>query len=396
MSNFFNSIGIADMEKVHSAVIGWMFSDKCEAFGNSGKRVKSKLLCDLFGVPKVEFNTITVYIEAFNIDILIETIDSTGNTGCWVIENKIKSNQHSNQLDKYVDIIEGKGEKQKTSKYNSSEKHYCFLTLIKEAPKGKHSDKWCNAQYQRFSELIANALNVKTNSNFSHFDRLSLNEYYKCIKEISDSLDDFISAPSKYEFVFTEGNKKKSDKDNTYLSKIEKKYKSTGRFIAENGLETIFQKCYLGKLAKDLKFPFQIAETRGNAMLNVDVTDKVTWGKVGKTYPNVKLHAGIEFQKGTFKIQIHDMYNKAGNSAAKEKFNSQWEKAFNNADPSKTTNPSKKNGRYYVSMSISSKKDWWKGSSCMDLNKIIEKCINDLQKVVDSHPKEEALGEKKF
>ena len=75
MSNFFNSIGIADMEKVHSAVIGWMFSDKCEAFGNSGKRVKSKLLCDLFGVPEVEFNTITVYIEAFNIDILIETID---------------------------------------------------------------------------------------------------------------------------------------------------------------------------------------------------------------------------------------------------------------------------------------------------------------------------------
>ena len=30
MSNFFNAIGVADMEKVHSAVIGWMLSDKCE------------------------------------------------------------------------------------------------------------------------------------------------------------------------------------------------------------------------------------------------------------------------------------------------------------------------------------------------------------------------------
>ncbi len=27
--SFFDRIGIADMEKVHSAVIGWIFSDEC-------------------------------------------------------------------------------------------------------------------------------------------------------------------------------------------------------------------------------------------------------------------------------------------------------------------------------------------------------------------------------
>ncbi len=43
--NFFNAIGVADMEKVHSAVIGWILSDKCEAFGIDKK---SELLCQLF------------------------------------------------------------------------------------------------------------------------------------------------------------------------------------------------------------------------------------------------------------------------------------------------------------------------------------------------------------
>lgn len=105
MSNFFNAIGVADMEKVHSAVIGWMLSDKCNAFDI---KEKSTLLCNLFQENVCVFKTIIVQVEVYNIDILIETEDNLGNKECWVIENKIKSNQHSNQLDKYVDVINGK------------------------------------------------------------------------------------------------------------------------------------------------------------------------------------------------------------------------------------------------------------------------------------------------
>lgn len=40
--SFFDKIGVADMEKVHSAVIGWMFSNDCCALN---KQQKSELLC---------------------------------------------------------------------------------------------------------------------------------------------------------------------------------------------------------------------------------------------------------------------------------------------------------------------------------------------------------------
>lgn len=49
MHNFFDAIGVADMEKVHSAVIGWMLSDKCLAFSIE---TRSKLLQDIFEVKE--------------------------------------------------------------------------------------------------------------------------------------------------------------------------------------------------------------------------------------------------------------------------------------------------------------------------------------------------------
>ena len=45
--SFFDRIGVADMEKVHSAVIGWIFSDDCNALTN---QQKSDLLSCLFQV----------------------------------------------------------------------------------------------------------------------------------------------------------------------------------------------------------------------------------------------------------------------------------------------------------------------------------------------------------
>ena len=53
-SNFFDAIGVADMEKVHSAVIGWMLSDNCTAFGEveNGRKIRSALLQKIFGISE--------------------------------------------------------------------------------------------------------------------------------------------------------------------------------------------------------------------------------------------------------------------------------------------------------------------------------------------------------
>ena len=131
--SFFDKIGIADMEKVHSAVIGWLFSDECCALN---KQQKSELLCSLFNVRPVQsFNSFEVKVEYHDIDILIITDNNT----CWVIENKVKSSQHSNQLDKYYDIIKGNPvkigrENQSIQDYMHLKAYYCFLTLVGEKP----------------------------------------------------------------------------------------------------------------------------------------------------------------------------------------------------------------------------------------------------------------------
>ena len=154
-------------------------------------------------------------------------------------------------------------------------------------------------------------------------------------------------------------------------------------YIAECGLETIFQKCYMGIIAKGIKYPYEIKDTHGNAMLNIDVTNSINWSKVKSKYPNNQLNAGIEFQNGTLKIQIHDMDNKIGNKAD---FNSYWATAFSKAlNASKSSikiNPSKKDSRYYVSRTVMKSMIWWNGS--INWGTTIQECIGELQKAVNN------------
>ncbi len=261
MSNFFNAIGVADMEKIHSAVIGWMLSDKCKALD---PKAKSALLCNLFKENIRIFKNIVVQVEVYNIDVLIETEDNQGNKECWVIENKIKSNQHSNQLDKYVEIIKGNalttGKKPITTNYKNIPAHYCFLTLIPESPRGNHAKVWKNLQYKDFLNLLDNAL--KNGNN--HVDAYLLTEYASCLSEMTSALNDFLKQPKAYPYVFTDGSKKKTQKNMVAIGKSNGKFAS---YIAECGLETIFQKCLLSHLFNNLPIHANFKDWRDNLVI---------------------------------------------------------------------------------------------------------------------------------
>lgn len=272
--SFFDSIGVADMEKVHSAVIGWIFSDECKALTN---QQKSELLCSLFHVkPSQTFNLFVVEVEHHDIDVLIITDNNT----CWVIENKIKSSQHSNQLDKYYDIINGKpvkiGRKIHTIQdYMQLKSHYCFLTLVGENPKCTNN-VWKNSTYLSFSQALEKALENGNRNN----DYIILNEYLSCITNLATALDEFINDHQRHKYVFDgDTNKKKRD----------------GNYIADNGLETIFQKCFLSHIIGKTKnySGFDISETHGIALAE------------NKKVLNIKgYELGIQFQNGSFKAQM--------------------------------------------------------------------------------------------
>lgn len=272
--SFFDKIGVADMEKVHSAVIGWMFSDDCCALN---KQQKSELLCSLFNVRSVQaFNSFEVKVEHQDIDILIITDNDT----CWVIENKVKSSQHSNQLDRYYNIIKGEPVKigrkiQSIQDYKQLKSHYCFLTLVGENPKCTNN-VWVNTTYKDFSTALKSVL---SNDN-RNSDYIILNEYLCCITNLAKALDDFINNHQQYPYVFVDRPNKK---------------KRTGNYIADNGLETIFQKCFLSHIIGKTKnySGFDISETHGVALAEKKDVRSVKGYKLG-----------IQFQNGSFKAQI--------------------------------------------------------------------------------------------
>ena len=83
MKNFFNAIGVASMEKIHSAMIAWILDDKNDKnivkeqseeslFATFPIEVRSEILCQMFGIEyKRPFESIQTHVEWNDIDIMI-------------------------------------------------------------------------------------------------------------------------------------------------------------------------------------------------------------------------------------------------------------------------------------------------------------------------------------
>ena len=75
MKNFFNAIGVASMEKIHSAMIAWILDDKNDKnivkeqseeslFATFPIEVRSDILCQMFGIEyKRPFESIQTHVE---------------------------------------------------------------------------------------------------------------------------------------------------------------------------------------------------------------------------------------------------------------------------------------------------------------------------------------------
>ncbi len=346
---FFNKIGMADMERVHSAVIGWMLSDECMAFDIA---VRSNILNNLFfgsDTDKV-YTKIESHIEWEDIDILFETEDSQGNEDCWIIENKIKTSQHSNQLKKYEDII--------NKNYSNSNKHFAYLTLIGET--ASKNDQWINITYHKLVQLLSESLKDLQNST----DAVILKEYYYTIQQLDNAAQEFIKNPGNYPNVFTDGCK--SNKIKRYGTS---ELSELSRFIRMNNLETIFQKMYftqvLDEVLDECSVPYEkwhVGETRGNADFAIHFCN----------YPNASksddFHFDMSFQAGTFKFAISRAYfNEKGKSKKYIKSVLAWEEDFKKLQKAypeySRLNTGKSRARISISRNLGKEegKEWYEG-----------------------------------
>jgi hypothetical protein len=274
IKSFFEYLGIADVERVHSQFLAWILSEDCNAID----AIEKQALCkNLF---QTEGQIIQIYTERNNIDILIQT-----QTDVVVIENKIKSSQHSNQLDKYKQYCE--------KQFRTFNKHYFFLTLIGE--KTSHND-WKRISYTNIYEQLNN-LNLKQNEIHSSI----IKEYLILIERLIAVLSDFKANPINYDLVFFDGHKKKQDKKRS-------DYKNENEwFIASNQLETILQKSFLSLLVDELN-PLigSVNETRGSALVDFVIKNDIQFNQR-------KYSTGIQLQGNTVKFffVISDKYHES-------------------------------------------------------------------------------------
>ena len=314
MKNFFNAIGVADMEKVHSAMIAWILDNENDTtfsanqggvnslFSTFPIAERSKLLCGMFGLlPGRQFKSIKTHVEWNDIDIMIETEEGNGQKEIWVIENKLKSQEHKSnvsskekqkwninadeiwQTEKYEHII--------CDNFPNDSHHYLLLSLGGDVANSS-SGYWVSYTYSKLQKLLSN-MNPKS--------FVLIKEYTDAISKMTKELEAFLNSGnniSKYPHVFQKLTK--SAASNANITPEEK-------YIVENRLETIFQKQFLAMIVKNyistIASIVRYDERNGIAMFIEPIKDIGDYS------------LSIEFQGGTFKVGLlHKDYIKSNSN----------------------------------------------------------------------------------
>lgn len=357
MSNFFNAIGVADMEKVHSAMIAWILNDENDPVHSNGAKgnsnfttfpikERSEILCKMFSQDIRYFDTIRTHVEWNDIDIMIETTGANGNE-IWIIENKLKTPEHKSKVDaaemkkwdvgnliwqtqKYEYVI---NDYIRTLDDTISQTHYLLLSLGGDKAQSPSAPSlWHELKYEGFHKILSNY-------PMSHSNAAMIHEYINSVGEVVTELGNFIANPTTYPNVFKK--MKKAEKEALLISG--KSINQNERYILENGLETIFQKQFLIKMV----------EWAGLSSLNIVIDEDngiaefdYTLARFNNTVKceNGDLLLQVQFQDGTFKVVIiHSQYRNCNPNDYKQiygdfkngQWDGQWYKMFKEAENKK-------------------------------------------------------------
>lgn len=276
--NFFEVVGMANIERIHSQM--WLYFFQDDLLDNSQK---SYILNTFFGTEG-EYKSFQCYTEYENIDVVI-TVDNEEKI--FAIENKVKISQHSDQLKRYSKILE--------EKFKGKPLHCVYLSLIGENP---FAQNWSPGSYNDLLETLQ-VVYFKKSKNLQE---QIFNEYVNSIKRLIEVFDKFSNHHEDFFQVFLDGNKTKDKKrelieSGSYYQNDDQKY------IALNQLETIFQRNFLFRIARAMhmeayfhseKFPkAHIDEGNGTAILHIDIQEDSD---------DKKFVFGIQFQANAVKI----------------------------------------------------------------------------------------------
>ena len=157
--NIFSSLGIINQEVRHSNFLAWLLNPnethnladyfttrflKLAVYNDSNENPDLNLI----DIDTLNLSKINVYREWNNIDVLL--VDDDQKLVC-VIENKIESKEHSNQLTTYRKVIE--------SNYPDYKKIYIYLTVYGIEP--ENEKVYIPISYKEILQLVESLLERK-------------------------------------------------------------------------------------------------------------------------------------------------------------------------------------------------------------------------------------------
>ncbi len=166
--NMFDVLKISRTEIRHSNVLAWLL-DPRESHG-FGKKILSNLnshivenkLCEsnkVFDILMMDYSDVVVYREWKNIDILII---SKKEKYIICIENKIDSQDHDNQLDKYYETL--------NKNFPDYSKAFLYLTPDGVSPQNDKYEVWGCISYETVIDIIERELSeLHTDSDLYRF-----------------------------------------------------------------------------------------------------------------------------------------------------------------------------------------------------------------------------------
>lgn len=340
--SFFEYLGMANIERVHSQILAWILSDNCTAIDQAQKNA---LLSNILGL-KNHSNINYVQTEVNDMDILVMT-----DREVVVIENKFKSGQHSNQLNRYRNDCE--------NMFKDKPKYYVYLTLMGDDSKSK---EWISVSY---NDVYNYMKDLKLEPGIS--DSFIFQEYLKYLERLTEVVSDFNNNPQNYRRIFLEGGLSRN------LREINKYVIENDEFISTNRLETILQKGYLHKLINKINHSdFNIDDSRGCALLDLYLKRDIKLG-------DRRFLTMLELQKDNIKFAftVQEGYEYSSKSMLKNAIELMKELSkFNDYSYYKLNVPKRK---AYVSISKKLSKNYWEMNETEFLTFIHQEIQNGLE-----------------
>ena len=274
--NFFESLGFADVERIHSQMLAWLFESDV-----LGPSQKSQILERVVGKAG-EYKVLDVFTERERIDILIETVSSF-----IAIENKIKIGEHDDQLNRYRQALERE----------AKPSEFVYLSLV---PVAICASDWTFKTYAELYDILLQ-YRFGTPANFPEY---AFNEYVEAVGHLAKIVREFDKDHTKFPNVFEDGSLTKREK--LEKSRREPEYTDLQNAVRTNQLETPLQRYFLEKIRRCIlpeTADYRIEESHGVANINIVIAKRSIGGS--------EFDLAVQFQGRTSKLNCyaHDYKN---------------------------------------------------------------------------------------